>query len=147
VNLNVSHFISPNLEVKGDFEFGWGIKEIKTMMGSGYFNSLVKLSIGFYGNYHFTLKNPGSIYLGGGLNLNRLYLSAFDDHITGNSNPMGFSGQLGYTCLRKNARNKDRRVYTELQANIIKGKNKDNAATPVSEISFSGVSLKFGLMF
>jgi len=151
LGFSLDYFVVKNLEIKGEVEVGWGIKQIKVMLGSGYINSLLRLSGGLYSNYHLFLDNTSSIYFGGGFNYNYLMLSAFDQNITGKSTPIGLSFQVGFVNFELNRRNTRRRFFYELQGNIIKGTNtkvyEDEWDRDVSEISFSGISIKAGYKF
>jgi hypothetical protein len=148
LGMGVDHFINKNLEIRGELEFGWGIKQITVLLGSGYFNSLVRLSGGVSANYHFFFEKSNSIYFGGGVNLNSLTLSAFDQDITGKSTPAGYSFQVGLLTISYNSRNRQLKFFYELQGNIVKGNNNENGVNNVvSELSFSGISLKGGFRF
>ena len=141
LGLGVDHFLSKNIEIKGELEFGLGYKYVIITNGDNYFNSLVRFSGGAYSNLHTYLKNSNSIFLGGGVNINSLSLSAFDRSVTGKSTPVGFSFQLGL-------RNWNHNYSYEIQVNIINGENKDIAQSyPVSKLSFNGAILKVGYKF
>lgn len=141
----LSYFAGKNLEIKGDFEFAWAHKQIKLLISSDYFNDLIRLSGGLYANYHYFIENSNSVYLGGGLNYNSLILSAFNDRISGKSTPIGYSMQIGYLANTENSKKKKRQVFYELQGSLVKGENKE--IQEVSELSFSGIALKFGYKF
>ena len=111
--------------------FGWPSKT--------YYNFLLRLSGGVFGNLHIFISEPTSIYLGGGGSYNSLMLNAFNGAIKAKGRPLGFSFQAGYRNWKSN-------YSIELQANIIKGKSLDNS-DGISEMSFSGVSLKGGYSF
>lgn len=151
LGVSLNHFVVKNLEIKSDFEFAWGVKQIKVLSGNGYINSLIRLSGGLYGNYHYFFENTNSVYLGGGLNYNSLILSAFDESITGKSSPIGYSLQIGYSTIKENSRNKKRIIFYELQYNLVKGKNTEyhefESSKKVSELNFSGITLKVGYKF
>ncbi|MCF8389797.1 MAG: hypothetical protein K9H12_03830 [Bacteroidales bacterium] len=154
----INYFVVKNLEIKSDIEFAWAHKQIKVLLYSDYWNDLIRLSGGLYGNYHYFLANSNSFYLGGGLNYNNLILSAFNKGISGKSTPLGYSMQIGYLAYIGNSKNKRgqveyfvytensknnrRQVFCELEYNLVKGENKEYQE--VSELSFTGISLKFG---
>jgi len=141
LGLGVDHFFSKNIEIKGQLELGLGYKYVVITNGGNYFNSLFRLSGGAYSNLHTYLKNSNSIFLGGGVNINSLSLSAFDRSITGKSTPIGFSFQVGL-------RNWNHNYSYEIQVHIIKGENTDiSQSYPVSELSFTGATLKVGYKF
>lgn len=141
LGLGLDHFVTKNIEIKGELEFGLGYKFVIITNGDDYFNSLLRFSGGAYSNLHTYLKNSNSIFLGGGVNINSLSLSAFDRSITGKSTPIGFSFQLGL-------RNWNHNYTYEIQVNIINGENTNiSQSYPVSELSFNGASLKVGYNF
>ena len=146
IDLNVSHFFSKNVETIGEFEFGWGIKQINSTFGSVTFNSLTRLGFCGNSNYHFNIGDAISIYLGGGLNFNKLFLSALKENIKGDSSPFGLSTQIGF--VRKYGK---RRMIYEIQYNFITGRNDgtlpEKGYSQPHKISFSGISLKFGGRF
>ena len=148
---HLSHFINENVEIKGGFEFGMGYKEIKYgVFGSSTFNTLIRLSPQLMANYHHMLKNELSdVYVGGGLNYNKLILDAFNGDISGKGSALGLSFQLGFSM--KTARKAI--SYIEIQGNIIKGDNDETntswgwGSVYVKELSFSGIAIKFGIKF
>jgi hypothetical protein len=151
LEVHLNYFVIKNIELKAEFGGSMAVTKIEDTdmlgMDNDRYNVLYRYYPAIIGNYHLYLRDLKSLYVGGGITFNTLYLS-INDREKSNGKSTGYRLNLGYLT-----RSNKPFFFVELEVNFIDAdaevKEVDSNYQPrtneIEKLNYSGFNIVFGL--